>query len=75
MKNCTETLIEKLKLNKVLKKLLMYLTVNFITKLLLVAKKDIILIVYDKLFKITYFVVIIERILVKGWARLFRDNI
>ena len=34
----------------------MYLIVNFITKLLLVAGKDIILVVYDKLSKITHFV-------------------
>ena len=34
----------------------MYLTVNFITMLLLVTGKDIILVVYDKLSKITHFV-------------------
>ena len=46
--------------NEVLEKLWTYLIIDFITKLLLVAKKDAILIVCDKLLKITYFVAIIE---------------
>ena len=37
--------------------------VNFITKLLLVAEKDLILIVCDRLFKITYFVAITKGII------------
>jgi len=49
--------------------------VNFITKLLLVAEKDTILVVYDGLSKMTYFVVTIEEISVKELARLFMDNI
>jgi len=49
--------------------------VDFITKLLLVAKKDAILVVCDKLSKITYFVATIKGILAEGLARLFRDNI
>ena len=48
---------------------------DFITKLLLVAKKDAILVVCDKLSKITYFVATIKGILAEGLARLFRDNI
>ena len=43
-------------------------------KLLLVAEKDVILVVYDRLSKIAYFVVTIEGILVKGLVRLFRNN-
>ena len=73
MKNRTEILVGKLKLSEVLEKLWIYLTVNFITKLLLVAEKDAILVVYNRLSKMTYFVATIERTLAKGLARLFRD--
>jgi len=45
----------KLKLSKVLEKLWTYLMVNLIIKLLLVAGKDAILVVCDRLSKITYF--------------------
>ena len=65
----------KLKLSEVSEKLWTYLMVYFITKLLLVVGKDMILIVYDKLSKMTYFMVITERISVEDLARLFRDNI
>jgi len=44
-------------------------------KLLVVARKDTILVVCDQLSKITYFVTMIEGTLVEGLARLFRDNI
>jgi len=40
--------------------------VDFITKLLLVAEKDAILVVYDKLSKMTYFVAITKRTLAEG---------
>ena len=49
--------------------------VNFITRLLLVAEKNIILVVCDRLFKIVYFVAITEGKLVKRLARLFRNNV
>ena len=49
--------------------------VNFIAKLLLVAKKDTILVVYNKLSKIMHFVTTTERTSVEGLARLFRDNV
>ena len=74
MKNRIEEIVGKLKLNEVLEKPWTYLTVDFITKLLVVAGKDIILIVCDRLSKITYFVVTTEGILVEGLVRLFRDN-
>ena len=48
--------------------------VNFITKLLLVAKKDAILVVYNRMSKMMYFVATTEGTLAKGLARLFRDN-
>ena len=75
MKNQTEALVEKLIVNKVLKKLWTNLMIYFITKLPLVAKEDVILVVCDRLSKMVYFVAIIEETLVKGLARLFRDNI
>jgi len=49
--------------------------VDFVTKLLLVAKKDTILVVCNRLSKITYFVVTTEGILAKELVRLFRDNV
>jgi len=49
--------------------------VDFITKLLLIAGKDAILVVCDRLFKMTYFVATIEGILAEGLVRLFRDNV
>ena len=48
--------------------------VDFIIKLQLVAKKNVILIVCDRLSKMTYFVTVTEGILVKGLAQLFRND-
>ena len=48
--------------------------VSFITKLLLVARKGAILVVYDRLSKMTYFVATTEGTLAKGLVRLLRDN-
>ena len=53
----------------------MYLTVDFITKLLVVAGKDMILVVCDRLSKMAHFVATTEGILAEGLARLFRDYI
>ena len=57
IKNKTEVPVGKLKLSEVPEKLQ---TVNFITKLPLVAGKDTILVVCDRLSKMTHFVVITE---------------
>jgi len=75
MKNRTEGLVGKLKLSKVLEKLWTYLTVDFITKLPLVAGKNIILVVCDKLSKMRHFVATTKGISVKELVQLFRDNI
>jgi len=75
MKNRTEIPAEKLKLSKVLKKLWTHLMVDFIMKLPLVAGKDMILVVCDRLFKMTHFIATTEETLAKGLARLFWDNI
>jgi len=48
--------------------------VDFITKLLVVAGKDAILVVCDRLSKIMHFVATTEEISAEGLARLFRDN-
>ena len=49
--------------------------IDFIIKLLVVARKDVILVVYNRLSKMTYFVATIEGISVEELARLFKDNI
>ena len=49
--------------------------VNFIMKLPLVARKNVILVVCDRLSKMTYFVAIIEGILAEELVQLFRDNV
>jgi len=75
MKNRTEAPVEKLKLSKVLEKLWTYLTVDFIMKLSLVAGKDVILVVCDRLSKMMHFVATMEGISAERLARLFRDNV
>jgi len=75
MKNQTEALVGKLNLSKITEKPWTHLIVDFITKLLLVAGKDVILVVCNRLFKIIYFVATTEGTLVKGLARLFRNNV
>jgi len=49
--------------------------VDFITKLPIVAGKDAILVVCDRLSKITHFVAMTEGTSAEGLARLFRDNV
>jgi len=51
------------------------MAVDFITKLPLVARKDAILVVCDKLSKIMHFVTTTEGTSVEELVRLFRDNI
>jgi len=75
MKNRTEVPVGKLKLSEVLEKLWTHLTVDFIMKLLVVVEKDTILVVCNRLSKITHFVAITEGTLAEGLGRLFRDNI
>jgi len=53
----------------------MYLIVDLITKLPLVAEKNAILVVCNRLFKMTHFMATTEEISAKGLARLFRDNV
>ena len=65
----------KLKLSKVPEKPWTHLTVDFIMKLPVVTRKDVILVVCDQLSKMTYFVATTEGTSVEGLARLFRDNV
>jgi len=75
MKNKIEVTTEKLKLSEVPKKLWTYLTVDFITKLLVVVGKNAILVVCDRLSKTMHFVATTEETSVEGLTRLFRDNV
>ena len=73
--NRMKVLVEKIKPSKIPKRLQTYLTVDFITKLLLVARKNAILVVCDRLSKITHFVATMEGTLVEELVQLFIDNI
>ena len=75
IKNRTEELVGKLKLSEVPEKLWLHLMVDFITKLLVVAGKNVILVVCDQLSKMTHFIATTEGTLTEGLARLFRDNV
>ena len=66
---------EKLKLSKVPKKPWTHLMVDFITKLLLVTRKNMILVVCNRLSKMAHFVTTTKEMLVEGLVKLFRDNI
>jgi len=52
-----------------------YISADFITKLLLAQGYDSILVVVDRLTKMVHFIPTMEKTLVEGLARLFRDNI
>ena len=75
IKNRTEEVAEKLKLSEVPEKPWTHLTVDFIMKLLVVAGKDAILVVCNRLSKITHFVATTEETLAEGLVRLVRDNV
>jgi len=66
--------VGKLKLSEVPEKSWTHLIVDFITKLPIVAGKDTILVICDRLFKMTHFVTTTEGTLAEGLVRLFRDN-
>jgi len=75
MKNRTEEPAGKLKLSEVPQKMWMHLTVDFITRLPVVAGKDAILVVCDRMSKMTHFVATTEGTSAEGLARLFQDNV
>jgi len=75
MKNRTEEPAGKLKLSEAPQKTWTHLTVDFIMKLPVVAEKDTILVVCDRLSKMTDFVATTEGTSVEELARLLRDNV
>jgi len=75
MKNRTEEPVGKLKLSKVPQKMWTHLMVDFIMKLPVVAGKNAILVVCNRLSKMMYFVATTEGTLAEGLARLLRDNV
>ena len=75
MKNRMEEVVGKLKLSEVLEKLWTHLMVDFIMKLLVVAGKDAILVVCNRLSKMMHFMATTEGMSAEGLARLFRDNV
>ena len=75
MKNRTEEVVGKLKLSEVPEKPWIHLMVDFITKLPVVAGKDAILVVCNRLSKMAHFVATTEGTSAEGLARLFQDNI
>ena len=75
IKNRMKKVVEKLKLSEMPEKPWTHLTVDFITKLPVVARKDVILVVCNRLSKMTHFMAATERISAEELARLFRDNV
>ena len=65
----------KLNLSEVPEKLWTHLTVDFITKLPLVAGKDVILVICNRLSKMTHFVATTKETLAEESVQSFRDNI
>jgi len=74
-KNCTEQSAGKLIPNFIPEKPWTYISVDFITKLLLAQEYDSILVVVDWLAKMVHFIPTTERTMTEGLARLFRDNV
>ena len=75
MKNRMEEVAGKLKLSEVPEKSWTHLIVDFIMKLPVVAGKDAILVVCNRLSKMMHFVATTEGTSAEGLARLFRDNV
>ena len=75
MKNRVEMLAERLRPNEILEKPWQYISVDFITKLLMSKGHDLILVVCDRFPKMSHFVVTTEKTMVEELVRLFRDNV
>jgi len=74
-KNHTEQPVGKLIPNSIPEKPWTYILADFITKLPLAQGYDSILVVVDQLTKMVHFIPTTEKILAKGLARLFKDNV
>ena len=68
IKNYIEVLVENLIANKILERLWTHLMIDFITKLPLVAGKDVILVFCNRLSKIAYFMATTKGILAEWLA-------
>ena len=75
MTNRVEMPAGKLRPNQVLERLWQHISVDFITKLPISKGHDSILVVCDRLLKMSHFVAMTEKTTVEGLARLFRDNV
>ena len=75
IKNRAEMLVGKLRPNEVPEKLWQYILVDFITKLPVSRGHNSILVVYDRFSKMSHFVVMTEKTMVEGLARLFRNHV
>jgi len=75
IKNRTEAPARKLIINEVPEKMWIHLIVDFITKLLLVTGKNMILVVCNQLSKMAHFVATTEGTSAEGLARLLRTNV
>ena len=75
IKNRAEMLVGKLRPNEVPEKLWQYILVDFITKLPVSRGHNSILAVYDRFSTMSHFVVMTEKTMVEGLARLFRNHV
>ena len=75
IKNRAEIPAEKLRPNEVLERPWQHISVDFITKLSVSKSRDLILVVCDRFSKMFHFVVMIEKTMVEGLAKLFRNNV
>ena len=75
MKNRTKEVVGKLKLSEVPEKLWIHLIVDFITKLPVVARKDVILVVCNRLSKMTHFAATTDGTSAEDLVRLIKDNV
>jgi len=74
-KNHIEQPADKLMPNSIPERPWTYISADFITKLLLAQRYNLILVVVDRLTKMVYFIPTIEKTLAEGLAKLFRNNV
>ena len=75
MKNKTEMPAGKLRPSQIPERLWQYISVDFITKLLLSKDHDSILVVCDRFLKMSHFVMTTEKMMAERLMRLFRDYV
>ena len=75
MKNKTEMPAGKLRPSQISERLWQYISVDFITKLLLSKDHDSILVVCDRFLKMSHFVMTTEKMMAERLMRLFRDYV